>query len=250
MRLMVLDIETTGVDPSEDRIIELGAALYDVAAQTTIWQYGAIIPTTRKNLAQDVNGISPRTIRSAAELYPDPEDDPIQPLFDLIERVRPYAFVAHTSEFERGFLAEYAPEFDPEDENHYGIPWVCSQTDIVFPSHTGCHKLAHLATDHDIPVGVRHRALADVLLLCELLAMAQNLEAQIERALKPKQKYAAIISFGDRHLAKQDGFAWDPDSRVWWKNYPTDEAVVCQATNERPFAVRPLWKGTPNGPQN
>ena len=57
-RLLIIDTETTGLDPQTDRCIEVGAVLFDVAHRSVLSQVSFLLPC-ELNPAQAVNGIAP-----------------------------------------------------------------------------------------------------------------------------------------------------------------------------------------------
>ena len=57
-RLLILDTETTGLDPQRDHCIELGAVLFDLPRRSVLSQVSLLLPCDQ-NPAQAVNGIDP-----------------------------------------------------------------------------------------------------------------------------------------------------------------------------------------------
>ena len=55
--LLIIDTETTGLDPSHGQCIEVGAVLFHVASRALLAQVSFLLPASR-NPAQHVNGIA------------------------------------------------------------------------------------------------------------------------------------------------------------------------------------------------
>lgn len=211
MYLLVTDTETTGLDLQKDRIIELAAALYSVERRSMLWQFGKILGTTKENPCESVNKISKEDLEAS--------DTSLAPLHALVSGSPVItAIVAHNAVFDRGFV-----EASPYSDIFARFPWVCSKEDIEYTLGRGSLRLAHLATDHGLP-GHRqaHRALSDVLLLCDLLGKVDDLAEQIQAALKPKGLFQSHQAFARNEVAKAAGFRWDGAKKGWFRRMPLD----------------------------
>ena len=62
----------------------------------------------------------------------------------------------------------------------------------------------------------------DVLATLKLLAM-YDIDAVIKRSQIPNVEVRAQVSFGDRILAKERGYYWKPDEKIWVKPLKLDE---------------------------
>ena len=99
--LAIVDVETTGADPSTDRVTEIAVLQSDGARLTEQWSTlvnpGVPVPGTIQALTgitQDMVDAAPRFAQIADELY---------------ERLAGRVFVAHNARFDYGFLRR---EFD------------------------------------------------------------------------------------------------------------------------------------------
>ena len=63
MNVMILDVETGGLEAGEDPMVEFGCALFDVENRGLLWAFSTLIPGT-SNKAAHVNGISTELLGS------------------------------------------------------------------------------------------------------------------------------------------------------------------------------------------
>ena len=57
-QLLILDTETTGLDPEVDQVLEVGAILFSVPQRAVLAQLSFLIPV-ESNAAEPLNGIAP-----------------------------------------------------------------------------------------------------------------------------------------------------------------------------------------------
>lgn len=97
----VIDIETTGIDPQEDRIIDIGFLLFDHTKCTK--RYSSLIKTSKKipHFIQKLTGITSSALKDA------PDFEEVNPYLQSLEG---HLLVAHNSSFEESFLGEKLTE--------------------------------------------------------------------------------------------------------------------------------------------
>lgn len=219
-RILILDTETTGLDPTKDHVIEVACILYDVEHATAIESFSSLIEHDG-NPCENINRIPPAALRFAP--------DPVSVWLAVEMRAgEADAIVAHNAEFDRGFVS-------PKMRDHR--PWICSKTDICWPKQTHeAPSLVSLALEHDLGVAVAHRAMADCDLLARLFTRARelgaDLDAMLVRGLRPKVLLQALVSFDDNHKAKAAGFQWDAPTKRWLRRMVAEDATAL------PFATR------------
>lgn len=198
--ITIVDTETTGVDPQRDQIIEVAAILYSLTHAAPIESISYLLPCG-ENPAILVNGIAP-ILTSLSE--------DMGLVLDNME-ARSIAYVAHNASFDQSFLQRDA------------IPFVCSMRQIEWPVPCGSKALVAIALAHGVGVASAHRAMADCDTLSRLLTrvheMGVDLEQLIARALLPRVKIKALVSYDDRQLAKDARFQWDADTKTWWREF-------------------------------
>jgi DNA polymerase-3 subunit epsilon len=198
--ITIIDTETTGVDPERDQIVEVAAILYSLSHAAPIESISYLVPCA-ENPAIIVNGIAPNLTTLSEDMGL---------VLDNME-ARSIAYVAHNASFDQSFLKRDA------------IPFVCSMRHIDWPVPCGSKALVAIALAHGIGVASAHRAMADCDTISRLLTrvheMGVDLEQLIARALLPRVKIKALVSYDDRQLAKDARFQWDGDTMTWWREF-------------------------------
>lgn len=159
------DTETTGLDPSIDEVIEIGAIKWEVDESNNwveIERFSALMKHEGVNLSDKIislTGITQELLDTEGQ-----SKDSVIPAFE--EFTKDCAmFIAHNAPFDHAMMNRYI-----EDR----IPWVCTIRDIKHPPHVTGRKLAYMALDYGIAVdpSVLHRAVNDVELMGKILAHA------------------------------------------------------------------------------
>jgi len=179
MKIISLDIETTGLSPDRDRIIEIGAALVNMKTRKiektyeTFVQPGVPIP----HLVINLTGITDKDVEKAPNLK-DIKDD-------LIKFIGDYPIMGHNISFDIDFLEAAGiplsnPRLDSMDIAHIAIPKAKS------------YSLEIVAGKLGIPEHGKHRALKDVennvevmFALLDLYFSANNPREIIEKSQSP-----------------------------------------------------------------
>lgn len=214
--ILIVDVETTGLDPKTDRIVEVGAVLYSVQHRCIVEQWASLVDTGSPNTAEAINRIPSSALVGA-------------PLLDeVLQRLNGHLgypnriLMAHRAEFDRSFLD--ASGFDSMD-----TPWVCSKFDVEWPLSKPGASCVEMALAHGVPVVSAHRALTDCMLIAKTLeavqALGHDLPAMLARAMRPKAMFRANVSYDDRELAKTAGFHWEPASKSWLRRMAKDDTA-------------------------
>ncbi len=214
-RLLILDTETTGLDPLKHRCIEVGAVLFDVPQRAVLSQISFLLPC-QTNEAETVNGIAAAVTRLS---QPWPEAlayfQTLVAASDLI--------LAHNAGFDRQWFG-HGPL--PAIEK----PWLCSMEDLRWPPDRNLRanpSVRDLALAYGVPVWAAHRALTDCIYLAQVLERCDDLEGLLCAGLEPRQLYRARLPYEERHRARQAGFRWnDPVPKAWSRRLSAREAAA------------------------
>lgn len=222
-RLLILDTETTGLDPAEHHCIEVGAVLFDVPLRSVLSQVSFLLPCER-NPAQAVNGIDPRLTRQE-----QPWQGALSCFLALVESAD--LLVAHNVAFDRQwFGVGVLPELTK--------PWLCSMQDIRWPAERQLRatpSVRDLALAYGVPVWAAHRAITDCIYLAQVFERCTNLEQLLLQGLEPRRLYRARLSYDERHQAREAGFRWnDPVTGAWSRKLSDREVALL------PFPVVPV----------
>jgi DNA polymerase-3 subunit epsilon len=211
-RAAIIDTETTGMDSSADRIIEIGIVVFEYIAET-----GKVGPVVGHLSALEDPGrpIPPEAI--AVHHITDEmvrgqhfDESAISKLLTGVNLV-----IAHNASFDRPFLEGRLPLFKD-------LPWGCSIRDVAWReagySSSALEFLAYRAGFFY----EGHRAEIDCCALLALLARPLG-EAQVpalrlllEHARQPTLKIYALNSpFETKGLLKERGYRWEPQKKVW-----------------------------------
>jgi DNA polymerase-3 subunit epsilon len=214
-RLLILDTETTGLDPQRDRCIELGAVLFDVPRRSVLSQVSFLLPC-EQNPAQAVNGIDPVLTQQ-----PQPWQQGLQWFEALLAAAD--VVVAHNAAFDRQWFGMAPlPAIDK--------PWLCSMDDIRWPAERQLRSnpsVRDLALAYSVPVWAAHRALTDCIYLAQVFERCSDLEQLLQQGLEPRRLYRARLSYEERHKAREAGFRWnEPVSGAWSRRLSDREAAL------------------------
>ena len=165
-----LDLETTGLDPARDRVIEVGAVAFTPERITTTLERlvdpGRAVPETVLRLT----GIKPEELRGAASA-----ESALRELADFLNGRQP---VGHGARLDVDFLAA-AGLWDPSTE----ILDTLDLARILLPS-AASHSLPLLATEMGFNQPRPHRALDDADATRQLLLRLRDEAASLDESLK------------------------------------------------------------------
>ena len=213
-RLLILDTETTGLDPDQHHCIEIGAVLFDVAHRSVLSQVSFLLPC-ETNAAQAINGIDP-----ALTSQPQPWREGLRCFEAMLAAAD--VVVAHNAAFDRQWFGRGSlPAIDK--------PWLCSMEDLRWPAERQLRanpSVRDLALAYGVPVWAAHRALTDCIYLAQVFERCVDLEDLLLAGLEPRRLYRARLSYEERHKAREAGFRWnEPISGAWSRRLSAREAA-------------------------
>lgn len=219
MIISIIDTETTGLDPKESELIEVAIVNYDTEINDIIGAMSFLIDCENKEAVKEttpIHGITPELLNAHGWAK--------QTAMDFTGKYikSSQAIFAHNADFDRQWFEGY--------DNIYLKPWVCSCDDFPWPNYSSSKSLASIALAHGIGVCAAHRALDDTMTLARVfkrvgeLSSDGNLVSHVEYSMRPKATYQANVSFNDRDKAKQAGFRWDPEKKIWWRRMVIEDA--------------------------
>ncbi|KGG15092.1 MULTISPECIES: 3'-5' exonuclease [unclassified Prochlorococcus] len=202
--ILILDTETSGLDPSKDQCIEVGAILFHVESRCVLSQVSFLMPVM-DNSAEAINKIPP----AITQLNQSWEKG-LEYFNSLVDRSD--VILAHNASFDRQWFGNgLLPKLSKQ--------WICSMEDIPWPSELllkGRPSVKDLALAYEVPVWSAHRALTDCIYLVEVLRRCSDLETLLIHGLEPRKLMKAEVSYDERQLAKNAGFRWNEPVRGAW----------------------------------
>jgi DNA polymerase-3 subunit epsilon len=211
-KVLILDTETTGLDSSKDRLIELALILVDVDKATglplqvqevfdELEDPGRPIPAE----ATRVTGITDAMV--AGKRLNEARVAELMVGVDLV--------IAHNARFDRGFMENRLPAFAK-------LPWACSVAEIDWQAQgRGSAKLEFLA--HELGFFYdAHRAEMDCHALLAVLAapLPNTGETGLARLLAAAQATSYRVQatgspFSSKDALRARGYRWDAERKVW-----------------------------------
>lgn len=230
MLLLGVDVETTGLDPGKDEIIEVAAVLWCTLRRSPLSCYSAFIqrdePLTdeiKKITGIDDDMLKPPHAKTVGEVFHD------------IERLSCQAncYVAHNAEFDRGFLESSARR---NEQPWIQLPWVDTLHDIPYPDGIGTRKLSYLAAEHGFIPMLAHRAMFDVLTMLKILDK-YPLPEILAISQSPMVEIIGQQKFEENDKVKAKAFRWDGERKKWVKKMKKCFFEIEQANYDFPFKV-------------
>lgn len=212
IRIVVLDTETTGLDQSKDKIMELALLRVDVDTATglpvgEVQVYDGLedpgMPIPKEVVA--ITGITDADVQGQRL-----DEDRIAQLLDGVDVV-----IAHNAGFDRPFCEARLPRFRQ-------LNWACSFADIDWKAQgRGSAKLENLAQALGLFYDA-HRAEMDCHALLAVLVAPLPAESHtglahlLKAAKKPTYRLQATNApFDAKDKLKARGYRWNADQKVW-----------------------------------
>jgi len=213
---LFVDVETTGLDPETDEIIELAMVPFRYGADGEIYEVGEAFQSfnqPQKSISAEITDLTGITNEMVLGAVADPA------------RIETFArdavlVIAHNAGFDRRFVERLAPSFALK-------AWACSQSQIEW-AHEGIEgtRLPYLVAAAGY-FYEKHRAVNDCLAAIELLASplpmsrVTGLAKLLENARKTSWRiWAENSPFEFKDILKTRGYRWNGDGsaspRAWY----------------------------------
>lgn len=226
MNVLIIDLETTGLNPSTDVVIEVGAILYSISFLDVLAQFSSILPAG-SNPAYAVNGISPDLLEANRVNQGRWHRLVESTLGELCHHTD--VVVAYNADFEKRWIDQpplsVLSKYPLADA--MAMPWQKARK-------TGC-SLVQLALDYHLPILSAHRALADCDLVARLFSAVGDSEEimnMLRVALEEPVIAVADVSYSDKDLAKKAGFRWNQSEapNMWSRKIRPSALAALQET--------------------
>lgn len=238
-RGLLLDLETTGLDPVQDEIIEMAMLPFTYGLDGTVYAVGEPFSRLRqpsKPIPPAVADLTGLTDAMVAGHHIDPAE--------VAAFIAPAALIiAHNAGFDRRFAEAFCEAFVAK-------PWACShqQVDWAAEGFEGS-KLSYLAMRHGLFFG-GHRALHDCEATLEILVrpLPRSGVTGLSRLLATARLaswriWATEAPFHHKDALKARGYRWNGEAngqpRAWYIDVPeaaqeAECAFLCEQIYGRP----------------
>ena len=212
MLLIGIDLETSGVDKTTSKILEVAYVLKRVG-EPRFWftSVNYVYDSTWEEdfipkEAQLVNGIHPDMCRRFGTQLS-------RVAFDLNALIRTHkvdAFIGHNARnFDLPFLLHHIEGFSTDHWDEIKtLPIIDTMTDIEYPKNCKSKALSYLCADHGFLNTGAHSALHDVIATMRLGEL-YDLQAALARGKEPSAIYKSNTTYETRQRAKDAGFSWE-----------------------------------------
>lgn len=223
MKVLLLDCETTGLVPGNDRITELGMMITSLDFKTIHESYNKLVwddtyPAITSEITE-ITGITEDMLRGNSILPHIMCAD----FGTLLFKHNPKYIIAYNAVFDKSFVESELTRNRQGTDTH----WLCAMTDVKSNYKYKSWKLMHLALDYGVPVDPNelHRAINDVELMRKMLiASGVHVDDMYEYKNSPAVYVKACVKkpWDDDGVsttkAKLHGFAWEKakgDSKIF-----------------------------------
>lgn len=222
---VVVDTETTGVNPDNDAVIELGMVLFEFDPETgcayrVLDRFDQLeepsFPIPPETTA--VHGITDEMV-SGKRI----DDASVAEFLEGVSLV-----IAHNSKFDRVFLEKRLPIFET-------LPWGCSFAQVDWKAEgVGSAKLDYISYQYGFFYEA-HRAENDCYALLEILQqpLPKSGELVLKSILnrlgqKSYQVFATGSPFETKDTLKARGYRWDGEKKCWHTTVAGDDAIKAE----------------------
>ena len=234
---VLVDLETTGLDPREDEIIEMAMLPFSYGLDGTVYTVGEAFSQLRQPsipIPPSVTALTGLTDEMVAGHSIDPAE--------VARFIEPVAvIIAHNASFDRRFAEVFCDAF-------VGKPWACSLHDVDWAAEGfEGSKLSYLAMKHGLFFD-GHRAVHDCHATLQILARplprsgATGLARLLETARRPNWRIWAVEApFHHKDTLKARGYRWNGEvsghPKAWYIDVAEDAqaaecAFLCQSIYE------------------
>jgi DNA polymerase-3 subunit epsilon len=238
LRALYVDVETTGLDHANDRIIEFAAVPFEFDREGSVYEVGEPIsffedpgfPISEEITA--LTGIDDEMVRGASI-----DDERINEALSSSVLV-----IAHNAGFDRKFVEQRLPKFAD-------VHWACSQLEVPWPKFgSSGRKLEYLLYSVCFEFHDSHRAVDDCLAGVHLLAEPRRegrsaLSFLLASARQQTMRVWAIDApFELKDVLKSRNYRWSDGKgalrKAWYRDVPIDDLAA-----EKEWLVGAAYRG-------
>lgn len=212
MIIVSVDIETTGIDPYNDEIVELGYVLWDFNSKTPIViKSELLMPYNKFEFPKKIQELTGITMENIIRYGAEP--------IEVLENFKEILFDADFILVHFGILFDRLFLLNAFKRLKIPFPkklWIDTSIDLFHPVKPKSLKLEYLTEQRGIRPLYPHRAVFDAISTFQLL---ENLNSNFifNRANEKILKIDTHFNYEERDIAKNEGFYWNPSIKFWQK---------------------------------
>lgn len=240
MKLFLFDIESSGLDYLNDRILEIGYIFRDTEfkkpmVMSTITLNDKNDPSYSKNPADHINHIYP----AHCEVYGMDVRDVFNYLEGFFVKHKPDYMVAHNGNaFDVPFLFAQLEKYEIKAPTIRTTPTIDTRYDLPVGYEPRSRHLGHLGYDHGIINLFPHAALTDCLVM-DALVEKYGIDKILEFKFQPKILLKALVGKEDKDKAKFSGYRYNPADYSWTKEIKASELEKeVKVAREKNFQIK------------
>ena len=201
MKLLGIDLETTGLDTQKDEVTEIGYVLVDTEVSKPLLCVSDLVDSG-VDVPDEITEITHITTDMLREYGRSPSD--------VLSRLVSYMnevdyIVAHNGNFfDKPFLYRWSCDHEVEIPDK---PWLDTRDDVPYPKHYRYRNLTYLAAEHGFINPFPHAALFDAMAMMKVLSH-YDINEVIKRFKTPWVVIRADVSFERKDEAKKLGYQW------------------------------------------
>jgi len=210
--LLAFDLETTGLSPTEDRIIEYGIILWDLVAHRMLDAYSLLVNPGIEVPARITAMVGLTTEQLERRGYP-PE-----------AALRMFAGCLRGADIIAGHnMLNFDIPFLHSESERTGVtlPWlerhqyIDTRYDAIYHPDIWGRTLVEAIKSAGLTNPYAHRGIFDALMVAEVVD--QNLEAILAKTKYPIVTIQAEVTYPNRLQAQQRKYYWDKTQKAWVK---------------------------------
>lgn len=203
MRLLFLDLETTGLDFDDDYITEIGYVIKDTEISKPLLTVGEMlkVPGEVPQIITEITGITKEILNEFGE---DPKEI-LEMFLSAVERYKIDYIVAHNGNgFDKPMLEGNLNRLDLRMPD---IEWLDTRLDIVYPEHFKVRNLTYLCAEHGFINPFPHAALFDAMATAKLFSH-YDADEVVAYMKMPNLIVRAMVTYEQKDKAKEQSFKW------------------------------------------
>jgi DNA polymerase III alpha subunit (gram-positive type) len=207
MILLAFDLETTGLNITDDRPIEVGLILHSTGQNRTLESTSFLVKSdvVVSTEVTEITGIT----QAAVNKFGYDSESGLRTVQEWFENAD--AIIGHNVlRFDKRVLDAWVKRHGASLPDKL---WIDTMTDI--PGVAG-EKLGYMAANHGFLNLFPHGALADCQTVLKMASM-YNIDEIVKRANTPTIVVRAHQDKNHNQDAKKQKFRWNPDYKIWWK---------------------------------